>query len=351
MTSNRQNPLAQYRLLGRSGLRVSPLTLGTMTFGTEWGWGSDEEESRAIFEAYLERGGNSIDTANFYTGGTSEKMLGRFIEKRRNRLVIATKYTLNMERGDPNAGGNHRKSLVRSVEDSLRRLGTDYIDLLWIHAWESYTPIEEFMRGLDDLVRQGRILYIGMSNAPAWVVARANTLAEIRGWTSFVGLQIHYNLLRREVERELMPMGRALGIAVLPWSPLGGGVLTGKYNGGGQGSPLDASLRREQQAKGVSAHDLEIAAETVAIARELGCSAAQVAIAWLLGRPGVVSPVIGARTRAQLDDNLAALDVALSAQHLDRLDRVSQIDLGYPHSYLQGRRVRDFILGGTEVEG
>ena len=350
MTSKDTDRLAEYRLLGRSGLRISPLTLGTMTFGSEWGWGSDAEGSRAVFDAYVERGGNSIDTANFYTNGTSEKLLGDFIKGRRDELVLATKYTLNMRRGDPNAGGNHRKALVQSVEASLERMQTDYIDLLWIHAWESHTPVDEAMRALDDLVRQGKILYIGMSNAPAWVVSQANTLAELRGWTSFIGLQIQYNLIRRQAERELRPMARDFDIGVMPWSPLGGGVLTGKYNRiEGSDSKLDESLRKESQEKGVSEKDLEIAAETQRIANEIGCTAAQVALAWLQAKHGVTSSIIGARTLGQLQNNLGALDIELSEAQTAKLDEVSHIDLEYPHSYLQGKRVRDFMMGGTTV--
>ena len=219
----------RYKLLGNSGLRVSELCLGTMTFGEDWGWGASKEDSRALFDAYREAGGNFIDTANFYTGGTSERFVGEFIASERDRFVVATKYTLTMRPGDPNASGNHRKNMIQSVEASLRRLGTDYIDLYWLHAWDYLTPVEEVMRGLDDLVRAGKVLYVGVSDTPAWIVSQANTLAALRGWTPFVGLQIEYSLIERTVERELLPMAEAFGLTILAWSPLGSGVLTGKY--------------------------------------------------------------------------------------------------------------------------
>ena len=221
--------LDQYQLLGNSGLRVSPLALGAMTFGNDFGWGADEATSRQIFDYYVERGGNFIDTANNYMGGSSEQILGKFIAENRQRYVIATKYTTHMEPGNPNAGGNHRKNLFESVEASLRRLNTDYIDLLWVHAWEFRTPVEEVMRGLDDLVRQGKVLYVAASNTPAWKIAQANTLANLRGWTPFIAAQLLYNLVERTVEFEVVPMGSELGVAVQPMSPLAGGVLSGKY--------------------------------------------------------------------------------------------------------------------------
>src|ERR671929_1690213 len=224
--------LMKYQLLGKSGLRVSELCLGAMTFGEEWGWGASKEECDKIFNAYVDAGGNFIDTANNYTGGTSEKYVGEFISGDRDRFVLATKYTSNTRRGDPNAGGNHRKNIAQSLETSLKRLNTDYIDLYWVHAWDPLTPIEETMRALDDMVRAGKILYIGISDAPAWVVSQANTLANLKGWTEFTGLQIEYSLIERTPERELLPMADALNIGVTAWSPLGGGVLTGKYNKG-----------------------------------------------------------------------------------------------------------------------
>ncbi|MGH8089609.1 MAG: aldo/keto reductase, partial [Stenotrophomonas sp.] len=220
--------LNHYRLLGRSGLRVSPLSLGTMTFGADWGWGADAAEAARIFDAYVERGGNFIDTAVNYTNGSAERILGGLIKDKRERIVLATKFTMAREAGNPNAGGNHRLNLVCSVETSLRQLDTDRIDLLYLHAWDFTTSPEEVMRALDDLVRAGKVLYLGICNTPAWRVAQMQTLADLRGWSPFVALQIEYSLLERTVEHELMPMAEALGLGVLPWSPLGGGVLTGK---------------------------------------------------------------------------------------------------------------------------
>jgi len=220
----------KYYLLGKSGLRVSEICLGTMTFGNEWGWGASKDESRKIFDAYVDAGGNFIDTANIYTEGTSEKYIGDFISSDRDRFVIATKYTSNTRVGDPNSGGNHRKNMVQSLEASLKRLNTDYIDLYWVHAWDPTTPVEEMMRALDDMVKSGKILYIGISDAPAWIVSQANTLANLKGWTEFVGIQIEYSLIERTSERELIPMANALDIGITAWSPLGSGVLTGKYN-------------------------------------------------------------------------------------------------------------------------
>src|SRR5262245_60234114 len=227
----------RYRLLGHSGLRVSEAALGTMTFGEDWGWGSPKEESRKVFDAFREAGGNFVDTANVYTNGSSERFLGEFMEGRREEIVLATKYTNANAGTDPNASGNHRKSMVQAVEASLKRLRTDYIDLYWVHIWDGFTPVEETMRGLDDLVRQGKVLYVGISDAPAWWVAQANTLAELRGWSRFVGLQIEYSLPQRTVERELVPMARALNLGVLAWSPLSFGILTGKYHGSGSKEP------------------------------------------------------------------------------------------------------------------
>src|ERR1700692_3362951 len=229
-----RNTIIKYRLLGKSGLRVSEASLGTMTFGDEWGWGSPKAEAQKVYETYREAGGNFIDTANFYTNGTSEKFLGEFMQGHRESVVLATKYSNAAPGNDPNAAGNHRKSMMQALDASLKRLQTDYIDLYWVHIWAGITPVEEVMRGLDDMVRQGKILYVGISDAPAWWIAQANTLAELRAWTQFVGLQIEYSLIERTVERELIPMAKALNVGVVAWSPLAGGVLTGKYHGEGK---------------------------------------------------------------------------------------------------------------------
>lgn len=347
--------LDSYRLLGRSGLRVSPLSLGTMTFGTDWGWGSDEAESRRIFDAYVDRGGNFIDTANQYTNGTSESFVGQFAREKRDRLVIATKYTLTTRSGDPNSGGNHRKSMLRSVETSLKRLHSDYIDILYLHAWDFTTSPDEIMRAFDDLVRSGKVLYAAISDAPAWQVARMQTLADLRGLAPLVALQIEYSLLERTVERDLIPMARELGLGVIPWSPLGSGVLTGKYSkadlAAGSGEARAQGTRKNIAAGNgaLTERGLAIAEVVKATARELGKTPAQVAVAWTLQNPAVVAPIVGARTLAQLDDNLKALDVVLPPEALTRLDDASRIDLGFPHEFLQRPLTRSVVYGSTSV--
>jgi aryl-alcohol dehydrogenase-like predicted oxidoreductase len=336
----------RYKLLGRSGLRVSELCLGTMTFGEDWGWGSSKDESRQVYDAFLEAGGNFIDTANVYTNGTSEKLLGEFMAGHRDSIVLATKYTNAAPGKDANAAGNHRKSMMLAVEASLKRLKTEYIDLYWLHIWDQITPIEEVMRAFDDLVRQGKILYAGVSDMPAWLVAKANTLAELRGWSSFVGLQIEYSLIERTPERDLLPMAADLGVGVTAWSPLGGGVLTGKQlePGGAKGSrQTNESM---QQFLKSDARKEAIAREVVAVARESGHSPAQVALAWLRQRSQPVIPIIGARKLAQVKDNLACIDVKLTPTQIDRLDAVSKIELGFPLDMFSKEMVRSLTSGG-----
>ena len=337
----------RYKLLGNSGLRVSELCLGTMTFGEDWGWGSDKEESRAVFQAFAEAGGNFLDTANIYTNGTSETLVGEFVKGDREKWVIATKYSLNTRPGDVNACGNHRKNLFQAVEASLKRLGTDYIDLLWLHIWDSLTPMEEVMRAFDDLVRMGKVLYIGISDSPAWIVSQANTLATLRGWTPFIGLQIEYSLKERTPERELLPMAKALNIGVTAWSPLGGGVLTGKYN---QPHPVDGRLSMTDQPFQILDRDLKIAETVLEIAREIGKSPAQVALNWLRNRPNPIIPIIGARRLSQLQDNLACVDFNLTGEQLQRLDNISAISLGFPQELLASQFVRDILLGGVAAQ-
>ncbi len=336
----------RYRLFGKSGLRVSELCLGTMTFGQEWGWGASREESRRIFDAFVEAGGNFIDTANRYTDGTSEKYLGEFIAGSRERLVIATKYTLTTRPDDPNGGGNHRKNLVQSLEESLARLGTDYIDLYWVHAWDPCTPVEETMRALDDAVRAGKVLYVGVSDTPAWVVSRANMLAEWRGWSPFVGLQIPYSLIERTPERELLPMAEALEITVTPWGALGGGVLTGKYRSG-EKRPHDARYGQDTTWGDVyvTERNIAIAAEAERVAAEIGRSASQVAIAWARQRMPSGIPIVGARRVSQLKDNMACLEFELSTDHMRRLDDISRVDLGFPLAFLE--HAREIMYGKT----
>lgn len=367
----------KYQLLGKSGLRVSELCLGAMTFGEEWGWGASKEECHKIFNAYIDAGGNFIDTANKYTEGTSEKYIGEFISSDRDRFVLATKYTSNTRRGDPNAGGNHRKNMIQSLEASLKRLNTDYIDLYWVHAWDALTPIEEMMRALDDMVRSGKILYIGISDAPAWIVSQVNTIANLKGWTEFTGLQIEYSLIERTPERELLPMADALNIGVTAWSPLGGGVLTGKYNKSNreeqqqktqQQNTSSSSSTTDMAQEGNSRLEVQnefanrvlndrnmlIAQEVSKIAKEIGSSAAQVALNWLrqqnmmstAGKNKII-PIIGARKETQIKDNLSCLEFELTSEQMQRLNEVSKIELGFPHDFLNSEMIKDIIYGGT----
>jgi aryl-alcohol dehydrogenase-like predicted oxidoreductase len=380
----------KYYLLGKTGLKVSELCLGAMTFGQEWGWGASKDECRKIFDAYVQAGGNFIDTANKYTEGTSEKYIGEFIASDRNRFVLATKYTSNTRRGDPNAGGNHRKSMVQSLESSLKRLNTDYIDLYWVHAWDRTTPIEETIRALDDMVKEGKVLYAGISDAPAWIVSQANTLANLKGWTEFTGLQIEYSLIERTPERELLPMAGALDIGITAWSPLGNGILTGKYNknkeqlqqqqqqrNGSSASSSASSSAAESSTSSaakvesntrlymlksmspdianslLSDRNIIIAEEVSRIANEIGCSPAQVALNWIRQqrqqqRPRQpIIPIIGARKESQINDNLGCLESELSDEQLQRLNEISKIDLGFPHDFLNSEMIRDIIYGGT----
>jgi aryl-alcohol dehydrogenase-like predicted oxidoreductase len=337
----------RYKLLGNTGLRISELCLGTMTFGEDWGWGASKEESRKIFEAFAEAGGNFIDTANLYTGGTSEKFTGEFLKGRRERFVLATKYTLTMSPDDPNGGGSHRKSLVQSLEASMKRLGTGYVDLLWVHAHDIMTPVEETMRALDDAVRAGKVLYVGISDAPAWIVSQANTLASLRGWTPFAALQIQYGLADRTPERDLLPMARALGLAVTPWGVLGGGVLSGKYKTT-KDRPAGARYAADEQwaATNVTERNIRIAEAAGAVARETGKSASQVALAWVRQQPyGPIVPILGVRTLDQLKDNLGCLDFTLDPSHLSALDATTGVELGFPHDFLV--RGRPYVFGKT----
>ena len=379
----------KYFLLGKSGLRVSEICLGTMTFGKEWGWGASKEESRKIFDAYVDAGGNFIDTANIYTDGTSEKYVSDFVSYDRDRFVIATKYTSNTRAGDPNAGGNHRKNMVQSLEASLKRLNTDYIDLYWVHAWDQTTPIEEMMRALDDMVKSGKILYIGISDAPAWIVSQANTLANLKGWTEFASIQIEYSLIERTSERELLPMANVLDIGITAWSPLGSGVLTGKYNKSSNkeyknntvnkdykqtesttndtntstsSSSLSASNPQNSSRLNVAnfselsntllkERNLRIAEEVVNIAGEIKRTPSQVALNWIRHSKKIlrnkIIPIIGAKNLVQINDNLACMEFVLSYEYIQRLNEVSKIELGFPHNFLSTDAIRNIIYGGT----
>ena len=328
----------RFVLFGRSGLRVSELCLGTMTFGTTWGWGADADECRRIVEHYADAGGNFIDTANNYTDGESEAIVGGLIEPNRDRWVVATKYSLTIDRADPNAGGNHRKSLVRSLEQSLRRLRTDYVDVLWLHMRDATTPIEEAVRALDDQVRMGKVLYVGISDSPSWIVAQANTLADLRGWSPFVGVQLPYSLAGRDAEREVLPMAAALGLTVTPWGVLEHGVLAGR---------APETLRWPEP--GFTERIAAIRAALADVAARRGATPGQVAIAWLLARPvpPTIVPILGVRSEEQLADNLGALDVELTPDDLERLEEVSRPQLGFPRSFLESTDVRELIYGDT----
>ena len=334
--------MLRYRILGRSGLRVSEICLGTMSFGDQWGFGADEATSHRILDAYAEAGGNFIDTANKYHGGQTEQIVGNWLEGRRDKAVVATKYTLAMDHADLNTAGNHRKNLVRSVEHSLRRLKTEYIDLLWVHAWDENTPYQETMRALDDMVRSGKVLYVGVSDTPAWVVSASNVLAELRGWTAYVGLQIEYSLLQRTPERDLLPMAEEFGLSVLAWAPLAAGVLTGKYT---RSDVQNDSLRagNNEQRGRTSEASLRVARVVDAVADELGASSAQVATAWVQAQGYRYIPIVGARKVEQILDCLGSPSVTLDAEHLETLDAVSRVDMGFPHDFLAADPVRDLL--------
>jgi aryl-alcohol dehydrogenase-like predicted oxidoreductase len=317
-----------------------------MTFGEEWGWGSPKDEARKVYDAFREAGGNFIDTANFYTNGTSESFIGEFMKDHRQSVVLATKYSNAAPGTDPNAAGNQRKNMMQAVEASLKRLHTDYIDLYWVHIWDQITPVEEVMRGLDDLVRAGKVLYVGISDAPAWWIAQANTLAHLRGWSPFIGLQIEYNLIERTVERELVPMAKALNLGLTAWSPLARGMLTGKYHGHGsseQGRMNNDTMKGLMPEK---QRTERIVAAIKTVSDETGRSMAQIALAWLRYRPVPVIPIIGARKLSQLQDNLASLELTLSADQLRTLDEASRIELGFPYSIYALESARSTMYGG-----
>ncbi len=339
----------KYKLLGKSGLRVSELCLGTMTFGEERGtMGNTKKECRKIFDAFADAGGNYIDTANVYMYGTSEKWVGEFVHSQRDKFVVASKYTLTMDPDDPNAHGSHRKNLTRSLEGSLRRLKTDYIDVLVVHAWDSMTPLEETMRALDDFVKAGKVLYLGVSNTPAWIVAQANTLAHFRGLTPFVALQLNYSLIDRSIERDFLPMAASMDLAVTAYFVLAAGVLTGKYNEETEG-PTRLGPNSPVGIFEIEKEKLEVAAEVLKIAKEIDRTPSQVALNWVRQRQKkpVMTPILGARTEAQIKDNLGCLDFGLQQDHLDHLNELAKPQLGYPYQVLQSEMYRNLIYGNT----
>ena len=330
----------KYKLLGRSGLKVSELCLGTMGFGTENGWGADKDASFEILDAYANAGGNFLDTANIYKNGTSEKIIGDYLSNRdRDYFVVATKYSLKDNLTNPNASGNNRKNMMRSVEESLKRLKTDFIDLFYLHIWDDITPIDEVLRGMDDLVRQGKVNYVGISDTPAWVVAQGNTLADLMGWSPMIALQIEYSLIQRTPERELIPMAKHFGMTVTPWAPLGGGALTGKYLRGEQGRIKPESKRLNDSA-------VAITKVVIDIADELGVSPGNVALKWTMQQGFQSIPIVGATKLSQLEDNLKMVDVTLTTEHLKKLDADSAIDLGFPGEFFREDAVKVNTFGG-----
>jgi aryl-alcohol dehydrogenase-like predicted oxidoreductase len=343
-------PLDHYLTLGRSGLRVSPFALGAMTFGEDPGAaGSSVEEAEKILGTYLDLGGNFIDTANLYTNGHSEKILGDWFAAhpgRREHVVVASKFFCNMFPGDPNGGGAGRSSIIAQLHDTLRRLNTDYLDLYWLHNWDRHTPIEETMRTLDDLVRTGKVRYIGFSNVPAWVTAQAQTTAVLRGWTPLIALQVEYSLLARTVEGELAPLARQQGMALTPYSPLKGGYLSGKYRRDG----VVGDSARAAYVGGPTDAQFDVIDAVAAIAGELETTTAAVALAWLLARPQTVVPIVGARRLEHLEGNLAGLDVNLTPEQIRILDEVSAPALGYP-AEMNGATRTMLQFAGTTVDG
>jgi aryl-alcohol dehydrogenase-like predicted oxidoreductase len=331
-----------YKLFGKSGLRVSELCLGTMGFGTEWKWGCDKETSQKIFDAFANAGGNFIDTANRYTEGTSEKFVGDFIARDRDHFVVATKYSLRDRSGDLNFAGNHRKNMMRSVKESLWRLNTDYIDVLWLHIWDSWTPTEEILKGLEDLISRGMVHYIGISDTPAWIVSQANTMAELRGWNQFIGLQIEYSLIQRTVEAEYFPMAKSYGMTITPWAPLAGGALTGKYLKGDKGRLVETSVRLGERASAITR-------KVVEAADRLGVSASQLAINWTRQHKNQnVIPIVGATKVTQVEEVLGCLNFEIPVDVMHELNDVSKVELPFPQKFFNEAGVQDVLYGGMK---
>jgi|HubBroStandDraft_6_1064221.scaffolds.fasta_scaffold00289_22 aryl-alcohol dehydrogenase-like predicted oxidoreductase len=345
--------LKQYVTLGRSGLRVSPLALGTMTFGTEWGWGSEPAVARQVFDRYVDQGGNFLDTADAYTNGRSEELVGQFIDERglRERVVLATKFTFNADPSSPNAGGNGRKNIYRALEGSLRRLKTDYVDLYWMHVWDKITPVEEVIYTLNDLVRAGRIRHYGFSDVPAWYVARAQTLAEKEGKERLIALQLEYSLAERNIEREHIPVAQELGMGLCPWSPLAGGFLSGKYRQEGQTGKGDGRLDEGKHAQlfnRFTEHNWRVLDALVDVSKQLNKTPAQVALNWVATQPGVTATILGASNVSQLQDNLSAIEFTIPAELRTRLDEASAIEVFHPYTFF-GPAVQNRVMGENPV--
>jgi aryl-alcohol dehydrogenase-like predicted oxidoreductase len=347
--------LNDYVTLGRSGLRVSPLCLGTMTFGNEWGWGSEEQAARAVFDRYIEAGGNFIDTADLYTGGHSEELLGKFIGEGalRDRVVLATKFTFNAEPGNPNAGGNGRKNIYRALESSLRRLQTDYIDLYWLHAWDTVTPVEEVVSTLNDLLRVGKIRHYGFSDSPAWYVARAQTLAEKEGKERLVALQLEYSLVERNIEREHVPAAQELGLGITPWSPLAGGFLSGKYKRQGNTGQGEGRLEITKDLPNpgfqkFKERNWKILDVVLDVAKQINKSPAQVALNWSATQPGITSTILGASKPEQLEENLRCVEFEIPHELRTKLNEVSALAAGHPYEIFSPD-MQGMVSGGTSV--
>lgn len=346
----------EYYALGRTGLKVTRLSLGTMTFGEDWGWGANESASREVFDLYLEAGGNFIDTADLYVNGKSEELLGKFIRETgtRDRLVVSTKFGFNAEMGNPNAGGNGRKNILRAVERSLKRLGTDYLDLYFLHSWDRITPSEEVMRTIDDLISSGKVLHFGLSNVPAWYASRCQTMAENFGYEKISTLQMEYNLVERNIEFEFLPMGKELGMGVMVWSPLAGGFLSGKY------VLSDGKVKGEGRLKTMAGSgnpafekfnqkNFKILEELQKVSKEMDRPMAQVALNWVLNRPGVASVLVGARKPEQLRENLGALEFSIPDELQTRLDAMSRPERPYPYLFF-GEEMQPMVNGEVVVK-
>jgi len=324
----------KYKLLGRSGLKVSELCLGTMGFGTEGGWGADKETSFKIMESFANSGGNFFDTASFYKFGTSEKIIGEFLSNcDRDYFVLATKYSSMDNKTNFNANGKHRENMMHSVEESLKRLQTDFIDILYLHIWNSSTPVNEMLQGINDLIKQGKILYAAISDTPAWIVSRGNTMAELMGWNQFVALQIEYSLLQRTPERDLIPMAKNFDMTVLPWAPLAGGALTGKYLRGERGRIKPDSSR-------LNDNSTRITQEVISVANKLGVEPSHVALKWTMQKPFSVIPIVGATNENQLKENLKVIDVTIPEEDMKHLNNISAIDLGFPGNFFREEAVQ-----------
>lgn len=344
--------LTSYRTIGNSGLRVSPLCLGGMTLGDDWKWGANAQESEKIINRFVELGGNFIDTASIYTNGHSEKIIGDVIGRHsttRTGMVIGTKFGGNTFPGNPNGGGGGTKAILESVNQSLRRLQTDYIDLLWIHQWDWNTPMEETMRTLNNLVTSGKVRYIGVSYAPAWKIAQAQTISMFKDWTPFVGLQIEYSLLERTIEDELIPMGMELGLGVTAWAPLKGGVLSGKYNKSNEGKVAGSRMDANGRSANLGEKELKILEKLKEIAEIHQSTQADIALAWVMSRPGVASTLIGVRNLDQLEGNCSAANITLDKEEIDALNQLSTPPLTFVSAYKPYSQM--FHNGGIEVNG